>query len=90
MPSQVATPRVGGNTLDCVTSDVAVLQFLYDTVFYCNKGSFLLLLAEGEAALEPVPSEVKTPRAGGHALGCVASILSVLRRCTILVPTVSN
>lgn len=35
--------------------------------------------AEGEAALEPVPAEVKTPRAGGNALGCVASLLSVLR-----------
>jgi hypothetical protein len=38
-----------------------------------------LLHAEGEAALEPVPADVKTPRAGGNALGCVASMLSVLR-----------
>jgi hypothetical protein len=26
-----------------------------------------------------VPADVKTPRAGGNALGCVASLLSVLR-----------
>lgn len=34
---------------------------------------------EGEAAHEAVPADVKTPRAGGNALGCVSSILSVLR-----------
>jgi hypothetical protein len=39
----------------------------------------LMLPAEGDAALEPVPKEIKTPRAGGNALGTVASILSVLR-----------
>lgn len=35
--------------------------------------------AEGEAAHEAVPADVKTPWAGGNALGCVSSILSVLR-----------
>lgn len=29
--------------------------------------------------MEPVPAGVKTPRAGGNALGCVASLLAVLR-----------
>lgn len=29
--------------------------------------------------MEPVPTGVKTPRAGGNALGCVSSLLAVLR-----------
>lgn len=39
----------------------------------------VLCCAEGDAAMEPVPADVKTPRAGGNALGCVASLLAVLR-----------
>lgn len=49
--------------------------FLLNSLVDC----VLVWRAEGEAALEPVPADVKTPRAGGNALGCVASLLSVLR-----------
>jgi hypothetical protein len=34
---------------------------------------------EGEAGAEPVPSNVKSPKAGGPALGCVSTLLTVLR-----------
>ncbi|WIA10207.1 hypothetical protein OEZ85_010410 [Tetradesmus obliquus] len=34
---------------------------------------------EGEAGAQPVPSNVKSPKAGGPALGCVSSLLTVLR-----------
>jgi hypothetical protein len=44
---------------------------LYCTL-YCNH-------TEGEAGAEPVPSTVKNPKAGGPALGCVSTLLTVLR-----------
>jgi hypothetical protein len=34
---------------------------------------------EGEAGAKPVPSNVKSPKAGGPALGCVSTLLTVLR-----------
>lgn len=36
-------------------------------------------ITEGDAGLEPVDPSVKSPKAGGAALGCVSTLLTVLR-----------